>query len=84
MEFFSDNLVIWLAMLLPAAIVLGLDARRRARGQTGATTLRSTVVGLATAAALIGGFCLACGLIHLGCSWAVDRLMYIPMPIPRY
>jgi len=81
MEFFSDNLVLWLALVLPAAAVLGLDARRRSRGTTSSSALRSALVGLAGLAVLVGGFCLACGLIHVACSWAVDQLMSVRFPM---
>jgi hypothetical protein len=84
MEFFSDNLCLWLALLLPAAAVLGLDARRSSRGSVNASALRSALIGLASLAALVGGFCLACGLIHVACSWAVDQLVSARIPMMGY
>ncbi len=77
MQYFTDTWATWLVIFLVGLAYAWLDKRLRGGSpldtEGGRRHLPAT--GLAVLAAVVGGFGLACGLIHFCVSFVVDRLM---------
>ncbi len=77
MQYFTDTWATWLIIFLVGLAYVLLDKRLRGGSLLDAEDGRRHLpaTGLAYLAAVVGGFGLACGLIHVIAGYAVDTLM---------